>query len=218
MRRKLSKQLMKQYILQNDSTYIFISILFLMGVIFGAIFVNSLSITQKEDLFYYLNQFFHQITNENMMNKTEVFKISFWQNVQLLGLIWILGISIIGFPIVFILLFLKGIVIGFTVGFLVSEMGLSGVGLVFGSIFPQNILFIPIYIFIAAASVGFSMKLIRKIFIRQSLVPKFAPILSQYMMFYLVAVVIILIAACIESYVSTYFMRNIVMIINKSVS
>ena len=84
MRRKLSKQLMKQYILQNDSTYIFISILFLMGVIFGAIFVNSLSITQKEDLFYYLNQFFHQITNENMMNKTEVFKISFWQNVQLL--------------------------------------------------------------------------------------------------------------------------------------
>ncbi|HLR72557.1 MAG TPA: stage II sporulation protein M [Pseudogracilibacillus sp.] len=172
MRRKLSKQLMKQYILQNDTTYIFISILFLMGVIFGAIFVNSLSITQKEDLFYYLNQFFHQITNENMMNKTEVFKISFWQNVQLLGLIWILGISIIGFPIVFILLFLKGIVIGFTVGFLVSEMGLSGVGLVFGSIFPQNILFIPIYIFIAAASVGFSMKLIRKIFIRQSLVPK----------------------------------------------
>jgi stage II sporulation protein M len=33
-----------------------------MGVIFGAIIVNSMTIGQKEDLFYYLNQFFGQLS------------------------------------------------------------------------------------------------------------------------------------------------------------
>lgn len=218
MQRKFSKQSIKLYFQQYQSIYIFIGVLFLMGVIFGAVFVNNLSLTQKEDLFYYLNQYFNQVSNGQVVNKVEIFKSSFWQNVQLLGLIWILGISMIGFPIVFVLLFLKGIIIGFTVGFLVSEMGMSGVALVFASIFPQNILFIPVYVFLAASSVGLSMKLIRKILIRQSFTSKFRPIFSQYILNYLFVVQAVCIAAVIEAYVSTFLMKNIITILNKSVS
>lgn len=47
-----------KHINEHSSLYVFITVLFLMGVIFGAILVNSLSFTQKEDLFYYLSQFF----------------------------------------------------------------------------------------------------------------------------------------------------------------
>ena len=39
---------------EHSSIYLFVIVLFLMGVIFGAVVVNSLSFTQKEDLYYYL--------------------------------------------------------------------------------------------------------------------------------------------------------------------
>ncbi len=59
MRRKksLSNPIIR-HVQEYSSIYSFIIVLFLMGVVFGAIIVNSLSIDQKEDLFYYLNQIF----------------------------------------------------------------------------------------------------------------------------------------------------------------
>ncbi|MFP3325614.1 stage II sporulation protein M, partial [Planococcus sp. SIMBA_160] len=87
-----------------------------MGVIFGAIIVNSMTISQKEDLFYYLNQFFGQLTNEKAAESKEMFLQSFLHHMKYLGLMWILGISIIGLPLIFLMIFLKGIVVGFTVG------------------------------------------------------------------------------------------------------
>lgn len=42
---------------EHASLYVFVIVLFLMGVIFGAIVVNSLSFSQKQDLYYYLTQF-----------------------------------------------------------------------------------------------------------------------------------------------------------------
>src|SRR5699024_2793333 len=205
MKRKLSKQSIKLYFQQYQSIYIFIGVLFLMGVIFGSVFVNNLSLSKKEKLFYYLIYYFNQVSTGKVINKTEIFKSSFWQNIQLLGLIWILGISMIGFPIVFILLFLKGIIIGFTVGFLLSEMGMNGIAIVFASIFPQNILFIPIYLFLAASSIGLSMKLIRKVLMRQGFSTKFRPIFSQYIVSYLFVIQIVCLAAVVEAYVSTFF-------------
>ena len=53
---------------EHSSIYLFVVILFLMGVIFGAIVVNSISFTQKEDLFYYLSQFFGQISTGKIVD------------------------------------------------------------------------------------------------------------------------------------------------------
>ena len=63
MKKRLYQNDVASYFREHSSIFLFIVILFLMGVIFGAIVVNSMSITQKEDLFYYLSQFFGQISN-----------------------------------------------------------------------------------------------------------------------------------------------------------
>ena len=54
----------RMHLREHSSIYLFVIVLFLMGVIFGAVVVNSLSFTQKEDLFYYLSQFFGQVSKE----------------------------------------------------------------------------------------------------------------------------------------------------------
>ena len=62
-----------------------------MGVIFGAIIVNSMTISQKEDLYYYLSQFFGQLSDGKQASSAEMFVQSIFHNAKYLGLMWILG-------------------------------------------------------------------------------------------------------------------------------
>src|SRR6185437_5476924 len=118
MHNRFSSNFITRHIQEYLPIYAFIMVLFLMGIIFGAVLVNSLSAPQKEDLFYYLNQYFVQVADGETVPSEELMKLSFLHNVKFTGLMWVLGISIIGFPLVFLLLFIKGIVVGFSVGFL----------------------------------------------------------------------------------------------------
>ena len=167
MKKRLYQTDAASYFREHSSIFLFIVILFLMGVIFGAIVVNSMSITQKEDLFYYLSQFFGQISNGKVAENNDLFVQSFFHNSKFIGLMWILGISIIGLPVILILLFIKGMVVGFTVGFLVSQMGWKGFLLAFVSILPQNLIIIPVFIMMAALSVIFSLRMIKKQFMKK---------------------------------------------------
>jgi len=185
-------------------------VLFLMGIIFGAIMVNSLSDHQKEDLFYYLNQFFGQVEEGAMVSSQDLLKLSFLHNLKFAGLIWILGVSIIGLPLIFVLLFIKGIVVGFSVGFFVNQMGWHGLLLAFGSLLPQNLFIIPAFIFVAACSVSLSIKLIRKIFIRQTFSFQLVPVFSRYVLAYIATILVITIAASIEAYLTPALMKAII--------
>lgn len=182
-----------------------------MGVIFGAIVVNSLSVIQKDDLFYFINEFFTQVVNGEMVEAKEIFRHSFSYNSKYIGLMWILGMTMIGLPIILVLLFLKGMVIGFTIGFLVQQMGWKGFFLSFVAVLPHNLIIIPIFIGIAVISVSFSLQLIKKLFTKSFYQP-FAPMLVRYFMFLGVALIFIGIAAFIEGYLTPYFMKAILSI------
>ncbi|MFS0781100.1 stage II sporulation protein M [Bacillus sp. 1P06AnD] len=200
------------HIREHSSLYVFIIILFLMGIICGAIIVNSLSINQKEDLLYYLTRFFGQVKDGNITASYHMFKGSISHNIQYMALIWILGISIIGIPLILILLFIKGVVIGFTVGFLVNSMGWGGFRIAFVSVLPQNIILVPLTIFITVLSLSLSIKIIQRIFNRQARIP-LKPILFKYVASLIVCILFISCAGMIEAYVSPAFMKYMVSLI-----
>lgn len=208
-RRSVIQNAAIKHITEHSSLYVFIIVLFLMGVIFGAVLVNSLSFTQKEDLFYYLSQFFGQVSQGKITSDHDMFLQSLSHNVKYIGFIWILGISVIGLPVILILLFLKGMVVGFTVGFLVNQMGWNGFVLSFVSILPQNIFIVPIFIIIAALSVSLSVKMIRRVFLKQVREP-LKPIISRYVFSLAVSIVFLSAAAAIEAYVSPSLMKSVV--------
>lgn len=204
-----------RHVQEYSSIYSFIIVLFLMGVVFGAIIVNSLSFDQKEDLFYYLNQFFGQVSDGKVAAPADLFRLSFFHNVKFLGFMWVLGISIIGLPLILILLFIKGVVVGFSVGFLVNQMKWGGFLLSFVTVLPQNLFIIPMFIFVAVIAVGASLKLIRKIFIRQSIGFQIIPMLTRYFIALAIAVGVISVAAGIEAYLSPWLMKSVLSYVNK---
>ncbi|MEH7110507.1 stage II sporulation protein M [Bacillus sp. JJ1764] len=209
MKKRLYQSNAASYFREYSSIFLFIVVLFLMGVIFGAIVVNSMSFTQKENLFYYLSQFFGQVSNGEVAENSDIFVQSFLHNSKFIGLMWVLGISIIGLPIILILLFLKGMVVGFTVGFLVSQMGWKGFGLAVASIMPQNLVIIPIFILMSAFSVIFSMRMIKKQFMKKYAQP-ILPFFKGYVVALVAALVFISVASGLEAYVSPWLMKTMI--------
>ncbi|WP_445492088.1 stage II sporulation protein M [Niallia sp. 03133] len=209
MKKKKYQNIVANHFREHSSIYLFIVVLFLMGVIFGAVVVNSLTLTQKEDLFYYLSQFFGQVSDGKMADGKDLFLQSFSHNSKFIGLMWLLGISIIGLPVILILLFIKGMVVGFTVGFLVNQMGWNGFLLSFVSILPQNIIVIPIFIISATLSVAFSFKMIRQQFIKKMGEPML-PLFGRYLFLLLMSFLFLATAAGIEAFISPMLMKSVI--------
>lgn len=192
---------------QHITIYIFICGLFLMGIIFGAIVVNSMNFIQKENLFFYLTQFFEQTIEQDAKNHTTIFKNSYFFHLKYLLLLYVLGLSIIGLPILWILIFAKGLFIGFTVGFIVNQLGFQGLILATLTVAPQNIIIIPIYIIGASFAMIFSLMLIQKLMqnnISSSMVKPF----QQYSIIFLILIASSIVGSLIESYVSHSAMHS----------
>jgi stage II sporulation protein M len=208
MKKRLYQSVAANHIRENSSVYIFVIVLFLIGVIFGAVVVNSLSFSQKEDLFYYLTQFFGQLTTGKETGENDLFMQSLLHNSKYIGLMWLLGISIIGLPVILIMLFIKGMVVGFTVGFLVNQMAWDGFLLSFVSVLPQNVIIIPTFIFMTVITVNFSLQMIKRQFMKKISSP-FLPMLIRYFLTLIAAVICLSLAAALEAYLSPPLMKAV---------
>ncbi|MDC3413114.1 stage II sporulation protein M [Aquibacillus sp. 3ASR75-11] len=189
--------------------YVFMTILFLIGIIFGAIIVNSMNFVQKQDLFFYLERFFGQILDGTAINNQELLKQSFFYQLKYLLLFFILGLSIIGLPIVWILVFIKGLVVGFSVGFFVNQMGWQGLLVAAASIAPQNLIIIPVYILAGSMAMIFSLTLLGKLFSRRMNQPLLQPFL-QYSLVFIMLIVSVGVGAVLESLVSNQAMQVVI--------
>ncbi len=209
MKKRMYQNIATSYFYENSSIFVFVVILFLMGVIFGAIVVNSMGYSQKQDLYFYLSQFFGDVSNGKLAASNELFLQSLFHNSKFIGLMWVLGISIVGLPVILILLFIKGMVIGFTVGFLVNQMSWKGFLLAFGSILPQNLIIIPVFIIMAVMSMSFSLIMIKKQFMKKYGQP-IMPVFKRYILALILSILFILAASGIEAFLSPGLMKTIV--------
>ncbi|UJL44773.1 stage II sporulation protein M [Virgibacillus sp. NKC19-16] len=204
-----NRALIMNHVKEHSTIYLFMIILFLTGIIFGAIIVNSMNFVQKQDLFFYLERFFSQITDNQQVENGQILKSSFSYHAKYLLLLFLLGLSVIGLPLVWILLFIKGLVVGFSVGFIVNQLGTTGLFLAALSIAPQNILIIPVYIIAGSLSMIFSLTLLSKLFTRKISQPVFQPF-GRYVMIFSILLAISFIAALLEAYVANEAMESLI--------
>ncbi|GGM22343.1 stage II sporulation protein M [Paraliobacillus quinghaiensis] len=189
--------------------YFFMIVLFLVGIIFGAIIVNSMTFIQKTDLFFYLDQFMNRLLEGPIVDNQDMFKTTFLYHLQYLGLFFILGLSVIGLPIIWILMFVKGVVVGFSVGFFVNQLGWKGFVFAAASIAPQNIFIIPVYLLASSIAMIFSLALLQKIFSRKIQQPTAQPFL-QYVVVFLLFVCVAAVAAIVETFISNQAMELVI--------
>lgn len=133
------------------------------------------------------------------------FQQSFGYYAKTVGIMWVLGLSIIGLPMILLLLFLKGVVIGFTVGFLVNQLQWQGVTFALMGVLPQNLLVVPALMIVGVSGISFSLRLIRTRLLskRDVIMPHF----MGYSLLVLAMLAVLTIAAMFETFVSPKLMQ-----------
>lgn len=206
MRKKTFNYTFYNFINENISLFIFTTVLFIMGVIFGSFLIYSLSINQKQELISYISGLLYDISNDNWQNPDISFKYIFFDNAKYLFFIWFLGLSVIGMPLIFLIVFMKGLIIGFTISFLISEMSWKGFIFAVLSIVPQNLIIVPVFIVASVAGTLFSLSLIKgrgqKLLIYQQS-------FTSYSMLTLLLIGFLLLSSLIETFISPYLIKII---------
>ncbi len=160
-------QTLKQFMKEQLSLFVFVSVLFVIGVVFGAVMVNALSLEQKQEMTRHLSSFFHTVNDGMEFNGQQSFQQAFGMHMKWVLLIWLLGLSIIGLPLILVLDFLKGVLIGFSVGYLVGQFSWKGMLFALVSIAPQNLIVIPALIMVSVTAIAFSIYMIKNRFIQR---------------------------------------------------
>src|SRR5699024_4579867 len=114
---------------------------------------------QKQDFFFHLDHYFELTNNKDAVLSKDILKKNFLFHIKYLLILFILELTIIGVAVKWILIFTKGLVICFSVGFIVNQLGWKGLLLAATSIAPQNLIIIPVYLFAASIAMVFSLSL-----------------------------------------------------------
>jgi stage II sporulation protein M len=204
------------YFRVNLALYFFIILLFVVGVVFGALAVKTLGEQQKAELITYLQVFFQGL-NKGQATGVDtgiVVKQAVFNNIKTVVVIWLLGITVIGVPVILFIVFTRGFVVGFTVGFLVDEYLLRGVAFAVASVIPHNFLVLPAVIITAVSGVSFSLLIIKKRFRhhRVNITQEFV----SYTGLSLIMLVIVITGGLVEGYITPVFMKLATKLITKT--
>ncbi len=198
-------QTIQSYAREHQSLYWFTIVLFTMGIIFGAALVNSLPLSQKQELYGFLQYFFNSLGSDGIPETSAHFQQAFGHYAKTIAIMWVLGLSIIGLPMILLMLFLKGVVVGFTVGFLVSQLQWQGVTFAMAGVLPQNLLVVPALFIVGVSGISFSLRLIRTRVLskRDVIMPHF----MGYTVLVLSMLAVLTIAALFETFISPRLMQ-----------
>lgn len=193
-----------RYIYESTSLYVFVALLFLFGLFFGAMVVQALNLDQQNAISQMFGSYlFAMDQGGTTAGAGEAFQIALSANLQWFILLVICSLSVIGLPMVLAMNFVQGVLIGFTIGYLVAEHAWKGVIFSIGAVMPHHLLLVPAFLMLSVAGSSFALHVVRRRLL-QAQGPLLAPCLGFLMMAGLMMVVTV-IAAAVEAWVSPLF-------------
>ncbi|HOA55931.1 MAG TPA: stage II sporulation protein M [Clostridiales bacterium] len=205
---KKLRNIVREHIASNHSNCFFLLLAFIFGVIVGAFTVNGLSAMQRDELSNYLQGFLQLFHNQNV-NGAELFSMGLVENFKLIALLWVLGVTIIGIPFIFLVMSVRGFVTGFTSGFIINALGMEGILLAGFALFPKEIIIIPCLIGIGVNGINFSMRLAKNKTAQEQQKPGLKSAFLSYCLTSLLFTCITVIGVIIDAYVTPVLIRMI---------
>jgi stage II sporulation protein M len=160
----------RAYLAEHFTYYALVFLLFVMGVVFGALTVNHLTGSDRAGLLSYLRLFVHDFQAATPVPGSVLARDAILGNLKTLGFLFVLGITAIGAPFILLVIFTRGFVLGFTVGLLVKELYFKGFFFALISVTPHNLFLLPALIVAAVAHIDFGVVLIRSRLTRRPII------------------------------------------------
>ncbi len=198
--------LILDHLRENMALYFFVLAMLSGGVIIGAMVTGSLSPQQADELAEYTLGFFQSLEGPEMpVSGRDIFLSSLAMNLKTLGLVFLLGFTVIGMPVVAVVVLVRGLIIGFTVSFLMYLQGGMGVGLALVSILPQNLFLLTALIFCSVNALSYSLNILA---VRRGAAKRVSePSVLVYLLRSFVGFGVAFVGVVVESYVVPTLMR-----------
>jgi stage II sporulation protein M len=196
------KEIISKHIKDNSILYIIVIMSLMIGIASGAFTINTLNDIQKENIMKYIVGFY-DILGHTQLNAINIFKQSILNNFETVFILWLLGATIIGIPFIFFIIGVRGFILGFSIGFLISEFKFKGILFALTAILPQNILILLVILFISVTSINFSLYILKNR--RFNMKDLFSQFVSYTLIVYTASAVMIL-SSLVEAYVTPYIL------------
>lgn len=147
-----------EHIRQYWIIYLTLSSVYLAGLVFGTVGVSALGSSETSQLGKFLNTLLN--SQPASLDPTFLGQLARDMFIMMAG-IWVLGLTIIGAPLIYLIVFTRGFILGFTVSFLIGLKGTLGLVLILTTILIPSLLAIPLLLLGAGLATIFSFLLLR---------------------------------------------------------
>ena len=191
---------------KEKNILIFNTIIFLVGVVLGSLFINFITNDDKKLLIEQVSTFFSNVKKlTSDIFGFESFLSILFNNLLVLSIIFVLGISMIGIPIVIFILFFKGFMLGTTISTIILKYSIKGIIGVILYIFPVCILSICVYLFMCFYAIYASKKFLRAFLKKDTL--NFKQFLGKYLLSFIVSITLILLLSLLDAYLTPLLLK-----------
>ena len=195
--------------INNKKIIMFLLGLCIIGIVGGSLFITIISKNDQKLIIYYMNNF---ITNINKINLKDAIINSLFTNMLYIISVWLLGISVIGIPIVIFMYFSKIFTLGFSISAFIITYKLKGLVLALLYVFPTQILNIGIYTLITLYSIKISNNLIYSVFNKKEINMK--KIINKYIYILVICLSVSIFSLLYENIILPFILKKIILLLN----
>lgn len=195
------------HINNNLKEYIIVVLIFVIGIVLGVIFINNSSESQINEISNYINSFINSLKDTNTtVDKSALLKDSITQNIILCLLLWFMGSTVVGMPIVYAIIGYRGFCLSYTISSAIATLGINkGLIFVLSSLLLQNIIFIP-----AIFALAVSGKRLYKSIMKDKRKENIKLEICRHTILSLFFAIFLVISSLIEVYCSTDILCNLI--------
>ena len=205
MKKQMDK--LKNKTTSNKKIIVFLVGLFLIGLLAGSIFITIISKSDQALVKEYIKEFVNK-ADKNKLNYLEALKNASLSNGLFIVIVWLLGFSIIGIPIVIFMYFSKAFILGFSLSSFILQYKFKGLLLALIYFFPHHVVNILAYTLILIYSLKISFILINSIIKKKTI--SFKAIMNRYLIVFAVSIGMVIVASLYECFVVPFLIRNLI--------
>lgn len=202
---------LKQSSKRNKKIIIFLIVLGVIALVSGSIFNIMLNNTDKQLIIDYINNFISNISN-NQLNYTSALKNGLISSISFIVIIWLLGMSVIGIPIILFMYFCKIFILGFSISSIISIYKLKGCLISFSYVFPHHIINLIMYTVLVLSALKVSSNILYAALKKDNV--NFKTILHKYLYIFIISLVTVIIMTLFEVYITPRFIKIFLPLIN----
>ena len=202
------KETVRYHLRSNLFKYVFLSVVFILGIISGTYVVMKYSLNEVKDVTVFLDDFI-KIFSQGTVDSQAIFKTSILNMTKEFLMVWLLGFTVIGVLGIVLLVFRRGFLIGFVSAFFIKVYTAKGICISLALFSAQAILYIPVLFVLSIFAFEFSMLLLHMVTGKM----KYKTDIKKFILFYTCVMIGAILIGCVHALGETYIVPYLLKIV-----